>query len=504
MSHSPAPSTSPSMYAHANGDADVPSSLPISVRIKRFATDDQGGQYELVERPHRVLELGMDVFLEMRFPSSPQFDLSFCLSVPTGVEGTIVSFQSLKSDAVELIIRNNDPSGRFHYLLVPFMEGYLSLPEAVVSGFLLLKPYLITQAMADAGGDQHGDEETRDIQAYLAALALCRYPNSPLSSTTTPRRCERCDQVLRSPDLSSEYARFPSPALEDKTSDHGSDLGYAATAMSGRERRMNAKGVVLSGNGHTRALLHAWQGFRRKVVQTKRSSVVNPRADSCLDTQPLVVRNLRPPYLSRGGRYELVERPVRPVTIGFHVTLHMRIDGPERSGIPSILFPVGIQGTIIGVETLRNDGIEFVIRNTGYRNSFEYLFVRSKRPGFIAFPSLFILGYSLIRPYLVPVGLSEVRDDMDAGGHGGRLEEHWRTWLTKAHQSPDWVAEVPEPQEGEVFSLHLPRRYTQYTFEGFSQQSQHATNLLSEIPSEGVQQSSLNVFQGDILNLSPM
>ena len=164
--------TTPAGYGSPDTDENTPSTLPISVRIKRFATDDQGGQYELVERPMKTLELGMDVFLEMRFPSSPQLDRAFCLSIPTGVEGRIMSFQSLKSDAVELIIRNDDTSGRFHYLLVPFKEGYLSLPEQVLSGLALLKPYLITQKMGDAGGDPDDNEELRDLNAYLAAMAL--------------------------------------------------------------------------------------------------------------------------------------------------------------------------------------------------------------------------------------------------------------------------------------------------------------------------------------------
>ncbi|KAI0730644.1 hypothetical protein C8Q76DRAFT_690701 [Earliella scabrosa] len=499
MSHSPAPSTSPVMYTSANGDANMPSALPISVRIKRFATDDQGGQYELVERPHRMLELGMDVFLEMRFPGSPQFDRSFCLSVPTGVEGTIVSFRSLKYDAVELIIRNDEDSGRFHYLLVPFKEGYLSLPDAVLSGFSLLRPYLITQRMDDAGGDRNDDEERRDIQAYLAALAVC---------TATPQRCQQCDRVLHSPGLSndsdgSEYARSPSSVLDDETSENGSEhndtavsqpwLSYVRSAMSIRSRLPTGSVQVVYDRGE-------------EVVLSGSTFTNGDVPFDIDDIHPLVVRNVRPPYLSRGGRYEVVERPVWPITLGFRVTLQMRMDTPERPDIPSILFPVGIQGTIIGVEALRNDGIEFVIRNTGYRNSFEYLFVNHMSPGFVAFPSLFVLGYSLIRPYLVPVGLSEARDDMDAGGQGARMEEHWRTWLTKAHQSPDWLAQVPEPQPGEVLSLHLPRRYAQYSSEGFLQESQHATNLVNQVPSglTGVAEASLNGLEADVLNLSPM
>ena len=168
----PTRSSTPGGYGSPHTDTSTPSSLPISVRVKRFATDDHGGQYELVERPLRSLELGMDVFLEMRFPSSPQLDRSFCLSIPTGVEGRIVSFQSFKSDAVELIIRNDDASGRFHYLLVPLKDGYLSLPDQVLSAFGLLQPYLITQKMGETGGDPDNGEELRDLHAYVAALAL--------------------------------------------------------------------------------------------------------------------------------------------------------------------------------------------------------------------------------------------------------------------------------------------------------------------------------------------
>ena len=165
------------------------------------------------------------------------------------------------------------------------------------------------------------------------------------------------------------------------------------------------------------------------MSQPSNSSSVEVRTPPCLGLHTLVVRNVRPAYLTRGGRYEVVERPVWPISLGLHVTLHMRIDGPEGSHSSPVLFPVGIQGVIIGVEALRSDGVEFVIRNTSYRNSFEYLVVNSKQAGFLAFPSLFVLGYSLIRPYLIPTRMSDVRDDVEAGGHGGRLEELWRTWL---------------------------------------------------------------------------
>lgn len=112
----------------------------------------------------------------------------------------------------------------------------------------------------------------------------------------------------------------------------------------------------------------------------------------------IAVALLRPQISWYGPRFALACRPPVPLSLGSTVQLEVRYcasDGTVQYAADTL-----IRGTILAVESIGTDSIEFVIFNDGPGHPFSYLLVPYLRAGFADLPSPLIYAAFLLRSYV--------------------------------------------------------------------------------------------------------
>ena len=122
-------------YSHVHGY------VTIAVNIIRPAMSFSGPCFAISHVPAHPITIGLRVILEVRYVDAAG---RVVIAVDTGVWGTIFGVESLSTDHIEFVIRNEAPTGQpFAYLLVPgFRHGFVHMPIQFYDAWSYLRPFL--------------------------------------------------------------------------------------------------------------------------------------------------------------------------------------------------------------------------------------------------------------------------------------------------------------------------------------------------------------------------
>ncbi|KAI0703127.1 hypothetical protein C8Q76DRAFT_697523 [Earliella scabrosa] len=423
--------------------------IPVAVTIIRPAHPGvRPPLFKAIEPPPTKLTLGSKVHLEIPVYRNGEL----WLVAPTGTKGTVISVVSLYLDAVEVIIRKDNPSGVYVYLVVPLEEQYITLPPRLFSGYLLIEPYLLHFSSVAAGGDPNNYTTPEEFVKYLSIVGF---------NAIAPQQCQDCVRATIPPWRKHPYSNMqrdapgsdsgyessnPTEADDEERDDE--DVGLdrddveSVTSMSSFEEGCRGKLRFWAENGRSLSRTpHARRGpgLNTSVVlpmdvttRTPSFSPFYPPSQPSLGQPPtsttlmasdlttlkLRVAVRRPANSIRGGLYEVVERPSCPLRLGIKVSLNLNYVTSNRHGVfvhPWITVPTGIQGLVMGIEGMRTDALILLVCDESFGNAYEYLLVTTIFPGFIELPQSVWMGYALVKCSLLSTAVALSRG-IERGG----------------------------------------------------------------------------------------